>query len=482
MCLPRWNAFATVYVALSLCVLAASSSALLGGYVYDDQILPSHPMLDGWDDVALAFVRNSQDYLAGASGGGAKGVTYRPLPMASFALTQAIVGSVPFVHHLVSLSFHLIALWFLTLCASAIEHSKQLSPRSILVLTVFALHPAGVEAYGWINGRSDAMAGAVLCAVAYWLHAEKTRGLGLILLCALGCLCKETFLVSSLALLVGFELTCERKVNRSSLRLAGAWLAGALVFFVMRAQTPSSGSSGLGMKSVLAALSGAPRLGSLAAETVLLPRPSPMRLLASALCAPMSPGEMLAVLCTGLVVARLAWRKRWRAALLIGGALATLLPAGLISSGFWLGFERYLYMPLALLCVATFAPQSQASGRSGLVWLSAPFAMYLAWATYQAGTFYASPTVFAESMARARPADPTGQLFLVQLAAGRGDAAELRKLARSLPTDNLPPALLTRVIQVTLNWGDPARARALIEEGRRRFPDDPRFLRYAASP
>ncbi len=499
-----------LFVALSLLVGAAVAPALGGDWVYDDRMMPGHPAMDGTDDLLAAFGRSSQAYqrAAGARAGVEAAGSYRPFSMASLILPLVLWGPRPLPQHTLSLALHLATLGALVLLA---QRRGRVSWPAAGVLAAFALHPAFVEAYGWINGRSDVLAGAALAACAALLAAHPgapgwRRWLGLVALLILGACSKETFLPAAAGLLLAHWLRPQEagdvaagsapaaqepgggaaplRTPRAGLALAAAWGLAAAAALGGRALTGGAAQA-LGGATWTGALLAGPRLLALGAASLLVPLPEPMRLLAWELAQPWRAAEVAGLAALGVLTLALARRRRWAALALLSGACAALLPVGLVAGSFWLGFDRYLYLPgvllahLALSALPGPAPtgsglRAAAGGPAGAA-LGAALASLalagLAWASWQAALPYRSHDRFVAALAEARPADPSGWLLAAARARQQGDTPLAGELLAHLPTAPQPPALEHRMAQAELQLGRSAAAAQRVERAAARWPE-----------
>ena len=455
--------------------------ALTGSFIYDDVALASHPFLDGRDDLLAALGRNSADYLDTADVAVRSTATWRPLSMISLIAVQAVAGASPGAHHLVSLLLQGLAV---ALLVAALRRRGAAPGWQIFGGAVVALHPALGEAWLWINGRSDVLAGVWLAGLAYHLAGASTgprRAVVSALLMVGGALSKETFLPAALCLCAADALGAARgpglgePLRRVSAALV-PFVAAAAVFWFGRAATlpadlPVLGGGGL--PGPLRLLARAPDMVGLGLETLLVPQARGMRFLGWELS---GRGALPGLLASGFVLLSavlLLWRGRRRAAMLIAGAALTLLPAGLVGDAFWLGFDRYLYLPLLLLALAL--ADAPWPGARPVLAVGGPALLVCAWGLWGTAATYASPVEFALGMATLRPGEPTGALMTAReaVAAGRPEAALALLDARPVVTDRpVPPALTHRLAGEYLGLGRPDRAAALIEEAAAAFPDD----------
>ena len=149
---------------------ACASPGLFGTWVYDDQRMVDNPVYDGWDDVAAVFSRTALDYLIAPDSTEAVprgSETYRPVTMLVLVSTHVIAQSA-LLHHLVGWLLHVTVagLLLLALRQTLLRAGEPVGCTPWCLATIFLLHPVGVEAYVWINGRSDLMAGVFVMLAA----------------------------------------------------------------------------------------------------------------------------------------------------------------------------------------------------------------------------------------------------------------------------------------------------------------------------
>jgi hypothetical protein len=164
---PSAKAFALVLAV----ALAASVSAVRGGFVYDDV-----PVVR--DDPRLASLNNLPTLVATPywSSDFADRM-YRPLVTASFAFDRAVGGGSPVVPHAVNVVLHLAVTALVLLLAGALLDTRG----AVVAALWFAVHPVHVEAFAPIVGRSEVLAavgylGAVLAYAAEWRAARAAPG------------------------------------------------------------------------------------------------------------------------------------------------------------------------------------------------------------------------------------------------------------------------------------------------------------------
>ncbi|MET0343832.1 MAG: hypothetical protein ABW252_22655 [Polyangiales bacterium] len=458
---------------VALALVLASRPAWTGGPIYDDWLMRESDAMRSLADVLHAFGRTSADYFREVDQNVVGGVTYRPLAHASLILVQALGGGW-LGHHGVSLGLHLGALvaLFATLAR------RGLAWGAVALAALWALHPMHVEAYGWVNGRADVLAGALLAALAY---ALARASLPLAMLAAMGAvLAKETALFAALSLGLAALLPRvglpERAQVRQRRALALAPLVGVGLAIALRAACVGLGN--VGATALRAEPDMLPKLGRLLGEAalhVLVPIPRAMACLAYQLAQPLAL-PLVALLVVGAVgLGVLAWRRRFRALVLLGGALVTLAPTVVVSSAFWCGFDRYLYMP-TLLCVLALPDLCGSAVRVprvlAAVCLSGTLAC-LALATYATSTYYRGQTAFMTSLLTLRPDDPSGPLFGALFLSAGGRRQEALQLLAHVPRRGLPRPLASALVTRLAALGERDDALAVLDDMLARYPNDP---------
>lgn len=498
------------WVCIALALIALGSPAMTGTWIYDDLNMVNHPLMDGWDDVVAVLWRNSNHYLAKEPGqimfGGA---TYRPLSILSLVWFNAAFGFVPIPHHVFSLLLHLGAVGALLWMAAT---QGKVPWPSLLVVAVFAFHPALTEAYYWINGRSDVLAGvalAWLAALLSWHDRRRPDTPWRLTLCALvialvGLASKTTFLLAALSLLVAWALPSDkvarqpselwRETSRRLQTMWPAWAAlggGLLLLMMLRRLSLDAQHGSVTPTSALIDLeviSHIPHLLALSVESMLAPLPRSMRLLSWELAQPLSVVHWLIGVLALISVFVLVARRRWRVLLLLAGAAGTVAPTVLVSRYFWLGLDRYLYLPMILLCVAFLGAQQseaepgpQGPSRRTLagVALGTSLVLVLMVSNTLTASVYSGQKAFVETMVRTRPEDPTGYLMLVRIDLREGRRDRAMEALAILERQELTPALSHSLASAQLVAGQEGKAIATVEAAYAKHADNP-FIAFDA--
>lgn len=389
--------------------------------------------------------------------------TYRPLPITSFALDAQLSGRDPWAFHLTSLLLHLGCV----LLVFALARLWLGAPwPAFYGAAVFALHPWGVEAHVWINGRSDPLALLFgLGAMALVLLAERRGDRRLLvpagLSLTLGLFAKETLLLALPAILVMPAARGDASPLRDRLapRLACLALPAAL-YLGARSWVLGGMRTHRDADMLFEAGRNLPWLLFDALRQAIAPSIPYLRSLRDEY-ADLAPWQIGLAAVVVLAVCGLAWRARARAPLAAWSLLwflPPLVPVAIITTALWPGFGRYLYLPVAGLAwaLAELVAKLGPSRRALVIPLAGAHLLALgglAW-LYTA-SFRDSASLYGDAIA-ARPEQPMAHGFWgLTLWDERDAAAAIPPLARAVELD--PGEHRYRIIL----------GRALLAEGRR---------------
>jgi len=159
------------------------------------------------------------------------GQMYRPLPLASFALTWAIVGDHPLLFHAVNLLWH----GGVAIAVTAIGlRTTPHAPRTALVAgLIFAVHPVHVEAIANVIGLGELMAAAGVCLAVYAALVNQhivLSGLGLVL----GLLSKENAVVAPGLIVWAWMVGISRPSQRRMLEFVASWIVIGGAYLAIR--------------------------------------------------------------------------------------------------------------------------------------------------------------------------------------------------------------------------------------------------------
>jgi hypothetical protein len=460
--------------------LVVSSPALAGTWVYDDWGTAGLASMKDFDDLLAVFGRDSSAYVL-KKNAWALGVTYRPLSMATLIAAQAALPTAPWLHHLISWALHVACVFGLYVAASRLRSS----PGSVvpgLLAALFALHPVTIEAYGWINGRSDVLAGAFImglaCALPFGREGSSPlRVLASFAAAAGAALSKEPALAAVAALLLAALLPAHGWPTRAQLRGAAATVLagtlGAVVALVARGVVTQGRVSGVARLFSDSFLPSYARVVSLAIEHIILPLPRAMLSLAFELAPPVRPAEWLALatVCAGLIST--LWMRKLRMFVLLAGALISLLPVLPVGKFVWLGFDRYLYLPLLLVCLAGADIQATLAADRLLVWYRVWFVclLLLGISSFLSARAYANQDAWLASLIAARPDDASGYIVAAVFFESQGYPERAKQAVQLAPRTNLPPPLSHDLASKLLRFGQRREAVDLLEETFRRYPN-----------
>src|SRR5256885_3204319 len=148
---------------------------------------------------------------------------WHPLTTISHMLDCQLYGLQPWGHHLTNILLQAAAAILLFFALRKL--TGDLWP-SLLVATVFAVHPLRVESVAWVSERKDVLSG-VFFMLTLWAYARYARGNGaasfwyvtVVVLFALGLMCKPTLVTLPFVLLLLDYWPLAR--NQSFLALGG---------------------------------------------------------------------------------------------------------------------------------------------------------------------------------------------------------------------------------------------------------------------
>ena len=170
--------------ALALLAIAVYLPALAGGFVWDDWIFVTEPLIRRWDGIVSIWFSPAE--LKGER-------HYWPLVYTSFWIEHKVWGFRAAGYHAVNLLLHaanVLLVWRLLL--------RLRVPGAWLAAAVFAVHPIHVESVAWIIERKDLLSGLFyLLTVHVWLRHVDAPTAGRLSLCL--CLFAVALLSKSIA-------------------------------------------------------------------------------------------------------------------------------------------------------------------------------------------------------------------------------------------------------------------------------------------
>ncbi len=499
--MARWQ-----LVAILVVVGALTALKLPNGFIYDDlRVIVLGDRIHDVGNLPGILLHNAMWTTQGVGGGSTTDLsqldTWRPLTMATFVWDAAISGREPWSYHLTNLFGHLgvVALvWWVGRLLAAPERRGQVGWAALL----FGLHPVGAEAHVWINGRSDLL--AALCGVAslgarIWglRGAGRRRLMGWVgsgVLLGLGCLCKEVLVMTAPLYPLAAWLGPRVEAGGGG-RWGLAWRLGLVpgvavgLYLPARVWVLSGLKASEGGGQVVEALARVPWLVLEGLGAALVPRAVYFRHTFEEFAQVPGWGLALAGVALGGVGA-LLWRGRRRWPLgawsLVGFGLV-LAPAAVITlaEGWW-GFNRYLYLPLALLALALgdglgrlegwLEAQGRGEVRRWVAWGLGGYAVLEASLYVGAILDLRDEGTFYKAIIAAAPESSHGHygLGLLLLNARRYEeaAVELRTAYRLSPNDARGR---TNLLIALVESGALVEARQIGAESVAQWPDNPMF-------
>lgn len=479
---------------LLACTAVAYLPVFWNGFVFDDdRLILQSGVIHDWRNLPALFARPAMYASAQYSGGPMVVDTYRPVTLATFMWDSQLSGTHPWAYHLTNLLGHLACVW-LVYRLSRVMLAEADRDLAWVGAAWFAFAPIPAEAHVWVNGRSDVFAALFgISALLAWRRGLAAFGLrrGVWLsLAAFGFLCgllSKEVLLACVPVLVLWPEPARVGIVRRALRVWPFAAAGG-VYLALRLQALGGMRTHEGAAQMQRALWHLPCLLIDALTQSLLPTRPYLRMMFEEYqrlpgYAPFAAAAALAL------IAALAIKFR-RSAPAAGWGLAwfalPLVPVAIISTMYWPGFGRYLYVPCIglALTVSTLAARLW-RGRASLrrVWLLtfAAYQLIALWilqdtiASYRDGT-----TLYVRSI-QFRPDLGYGYGLLAASMATRlhdlDKVVELLELAAARDPNAVRYEIL--LAQTQLVRKQPQRATAAAEHALKRFPNEAQ-LHYLA--
>ena len=509
--------FGVVVAVLVVGVFVSSAPAIDGDFVYDDRKMAANPLSDGWDDVVLAFSRSSHDFLGagGVQWASPTSFTYRPVTMVSLICVQAATNASPLAHHLMSLVLHITAM--ICVLVAVVGTGGRVPTIVAAGFWFVALHPVNAEAVFWINGRSDLMAGLFLAIFALtlkragqagpssWcrLRAPRSARAGFlrshrgsqtaltvilaVLAAALGVLSKATFLPAAGVLVAAALLRgCASHggwgaaLQRVSIP-AAALGAAALLYCVLRwAVSPeAAGAPVPGVLFAFETFSNVPRLVAIGVESVVVPFPRVMRLLNWEVSQPWTVAQVVSLGAAVTVGVYLLARRRYAHLVIAMGAVVVLAPTAAVCNYFWLGFDRYLYLPMVLLALAglpVLAERLSRPARGVALPLAVATVVGVSFASFFAASFYEGHEEWVEAVVTQRPEEPTGYIMAANYLNEVGNKPAAAQVLGRMPVVPMPAALTHEAIEAASSSGRGDLLLRLVQQGIEQHPNSPNLV------
>ncbi|HET6332310.1 MAG TPA: hypothetical protein VFG30_03820 [Polyangiales bacterium] len=490
----RWTQSRVLVVLLGFVALAYLP-VFRNGFVYDDTaLIVDSRVIHEPRNLPALFVHSAMFASAQYSGGITEVDTYRPVTIATFMWDAQLSGTSPWAYHLTNLIAHLICVWLVYRFALAAlaERDRRFA---IFAAAWFAFTPIPSEAHVWINGRSDVFATLFgLAGVLAWrrgLDSDGFRRFALLALASVGflfgLLSKEVLLLCLPAIALWPERTPVGVIRRALRCLPLA--AAAVIYLAMRAHALGGMRSHQNAAQLSLASTRVPWLLFDGLMQSLVPTHVYQRLLYEEYgrlpsYLPLLAGiGLLLVIAAAVVFNRAAPAAGWG---LLWFALP-LAPIAIISTMFWPGFGRYLYLPCAGLAVtvatlaayvARVAPRLQRF----LTYTALGYGVVLIVVLQGFIASYRSSSALYTQAIEARPDLAFGYGALA--ASMSTQLRDLESVARLLEIaerlDPSVPKYAIHHVQAELVLKHSDRAATLAEQALQRFPIDP-LLHYLAA-
>lgn len=348
----EWQILAGVLVATSIVLLPK----FWNGFVYDDLfVFVANDVIHDPANIPSLFTHNAI-WVTGRVDPMAID-TYRPLTLATFALDSLWTGRSPFGYHLINLFLHLLCVVLVYATGRAAMRPENRS-LAWIAAAWFGVSPWLGEAHLWINGRSDPLCALfVLSAILVWDRALRNHRwtlhalAGVLMFAAL--LCKEVALGIFPSLLLWPTLSERHPTMVRRVSSVSALALGAVAYLAVRVSVLGGVKSFQDRSHLLESMGNYGLLFFDGLRAALIPSPPYLRSMVESYVTVPSFVRWaalvgaLAVIGLSFVVRRRHAALCWSIFLFAG----TLAPAALITTLIWPGFGRYLYLPVAALCI-----------------------------------------------------------------------------------------------------------------------------------
>ena len=455
---------------------AATWVGLSGSWVGDDWHMVHNYLYGDWAELGAVFRRNAASYLFVEDKVG----PYRPATMLTLIATHLLAPE-PWLHHAVSWALHAATslLLFAALrgqpptASNAESASSNFAAAGLAAL--FFVHPVNVESYVWINGRSDLFAGFWLVALVFWLsqtsRARRPRWLQLFVLGLIAFLGASSKLPFAIAAVAAWLAWASRRPAAASRWAGSAIAAGIGVHLVLRAVfAPFRGQLGASENVFAdpAIWAAVPKLVGKGAAALLSFRAEAMQSLSWVLFGPWSLADGLGLALVLLILAFLVFRRDGPGLAYAVGAILTLAPVAIVSGAFWMGFDRYLYMPsiLALLATAPYVSRAVSRGREWrftLGVLALGLLGYAASQTHAASRAYASQEAYDRALLRDHADDPSIHFYFARIAARHDDEVRLREQLSAMPSPPWPRPIIVPTYDLATKARHAAKRREAVD-------------------
>ncbi len=323
-------------------------------FVFDDVLVIRNEFIHQPARIGEAFV--SPTMVAQGASQARDLDTYRPMPLVTFFWDAAISGKEPWAYHVTSHLLHLAATTALFFLALELLPAAGVGVATTVAIA-FGLSPQLAEAHVWINGRSDPLA-ALFGALALltWNRALKSSSVRLHTLAGffflLGMLSKEV-LVCALPALYFWPQLQGRSLWSRAKQIVPLAIA-VVVYMGLRLNALRGLRAAQDNRQIVTAIHNLPHLLADGLVELVVPSRLYMRSLRDEY-ATLGTGDYAFHVIVVLAVLAAVVAARRRAPIALWGVawfICTLAPAAMISTMFWPGFGRYLYVPYVGLTLA----------------------------------------------------------------------------------------------------------------------------------
>lgn len=190
---------------LSVAVLIVYSKVLGAGFMFWDDI----DYIFNTPDIKGYSVEHFANWWTGFFIG-----NYQPLPMMSYAFDYMLVGTEPFLYHLVNILWHIMGAAILYLVMKRLQGNAYIA---LIVALLFALHPIQTESVSWVAARNKVMNGFFFLSAMYlyvgYVRQQQSKKLWLIYILGVAAYCCKLTAVTLPFAFFAIDIWLHRPLN-----------------------------------------------------------------------------------------------------------------------------------------------------------------------------------------------------------------------------------------------------------------------------
>lgn len=168
---------------------------------------------------------------------------YHPLTMLTFMVEWYCAGDNPLVFHATNIALHLINIWFVFFIVFRLSRNNVFS---LLIASIFALHPLQCESVAWISARKDLLSGMfVLSSALLYLRWKEDNSLSSylasVIFFVLSLLSKPSSVILPL-LFITYDMMQEKKLSWNIFKSTVLFVLLSIMFTLFIVLTTTSHS------------------------------------------------------------------------------------------------------------------------------------------------------------------------------------------------------------------------------------------------